>query len=163
MINKSAFGIFLGLALLVAGTWFWQTQTVRRAPQVTFKTIKGETLDLAALQGKTVIVTFWATDCPGCIEEIPHLVSLHQQFAAQGLRIIAVAMSYDPPNHVQTMTEARQLPYTVALDPNGELAQAFGDVRLTPTAFLIDKSGNIVLQKVGVFDPADMQRRLEQL
>lgn len=150
----------LVLTLLGAGVWLWITQTERPAPQVAFKTIKGENIILSELKGQPVIVTFWATDCPGCIEEIPHLISLHQQFAERGLRIVAVSMSYDPPNHVLTMSEARQLPYAVTLDPSGELAKAFGDVRLTPTTFLIDKAGNIVFQKVGAFDPADMQKRL---
>ena len=163
MSIKQVFGIFFTLSLLAIGAWFWQTQTDRPAPSVSFKTIKGETLDLASLKGRPVIVTFWATDCPGCIEEIPHLISLHQQFSPAGLIIIAVAMHYDPPNHVLTMAETKQLPYTIALDPSGALAQNFGNVQLTPTTFLIDKSGNIVMQKVGVFQLTDMQQRLQQL
>ncbi len=150
-------------SLIGLGTWYWQTQTVRVAPNAAFKTIKGETLKLAELHGKPILVTFWATDCPGCIEEIPHLVSLHQQYSPNGLKILAVAMHYDPPNRVLAMTESKQLPYAIALDPSGELAQAFGNVQLTPTTFLIDRQGNIVMQKTGVFDPVDMQKRIEQL
>ncbi|MGY6278190.1 peroxiredoxin family protein [Methylomonas sp. MgM2] len=158
----------LSTALLIIGLiaalgWYWQTQTVRAAPDVGFKTIKGGTIRLSELQGKPVIVTFWATDCPGCIEEIPHLISLHRQYGGEGLNIIGVAMPYDPPNHVVTMAESKQLPYAVALDPSGELAQAFGEVRLTPTTFLIDRAGHIVMQKVGTFDLHDMQQRIEQL
>lgn len=151
------------LGLIGVGIWFWQTQTSLAAPNVSFKTIKGESIDMRALKGKPVLVTFWATDCPGCIEEIPHLIKLHQQFSSQGLSIIAVAMDYDPPNQVLAMSAAKQLPYAVALDPTGGLAQSFGNVQLTPTTFLIDKTGNIVLQKTGVFDLTDMQQRLAQL
>jgi peroxiredoxin len=151
------------LGLLAVGTWFWQTQTSLAAPNVNFKTIKGENIDLLALKGKPVLVTFWATDCPGCIEEIPHLIQLHQQFSTQGLIIVAVAMDYDPPNQVLAMTAAKKLPYPVALDPSGSLAQSFGNVQLTPTTFLIDKTGKIVLQKTGVFDLTDMQQRLARL
>ncbi|MCQ8103320.1 TlpA family protein disulfide reductase [Methylomonas sp. SURF-2] len=156
--------VILGLtALLAASVWFWQTQTVRAAPPVSFKTIKGQNITPADLRGKPVLVTFWATDCPGCIEEIPHLIELHGQYSAQGLNIIAVAMSYDPPNHVVAMAESKQLPYAVALDPGGALAQQFGNVQLTPTTFLIDREGRIVLQKVGVFELRDMQQRLNRL
>jgi len=154
---------FLIIGLIVTGIWFWQTQTTRTAPGVNFKTIKGETIRLTERQGKPTIVTFWATDCPGCIEEIPHLIHLHQKYSQNGLSIIAVAMPYDPPNHVLAMAESKQLPYAIALDPTGELAQAFGDVQLTPTTFLIDRAGNIIMQKVGVFDLTDMQHRIEQL
>jgi peroxiredoxin len=149
--------------LLAAGVWFWQTQTVRPAPQVSFKTIKGVDIDLADLKDKPVLVTFWATDCPGCIEEIPHLTQLHRQYSQQGLNIVAVAMHYDPPNRVLAMAKAKQLPYAIALDPTGSLAQSFGNVQLTPTTFLIDRNGHIVLQKVGVFELQDMQQRLNRL
>lgn len=160
---KSTINILVIAALIITAAWYWQTQTVRTAPDVSFKTIKGETIRLAELQGKPALVTFWATDCPGCIEEIPHLISLHHQYSQTGLSIIAVAMHYDPPNHVLAMAESKQLPYAIALDPTSELAQAFGDVQLTPTTFLIDRTGNIVMQKVGVFDLTDMQHRIEQL
>lgn len=163
MTIKPVIGLFFIVGLIATGLWYWQTQTVRTAPAVSFKTIKGETLSMNALRGKPVIVTFWATDCPGCIEEIPHLISLHQQYSQHGLNIIAVAMHYDPPNHVLAMAESKQLPYAIALDPSGALAQAFGDVQLTPTTFLIDKAGNIVMQKIGVFDLTDMQHRIDQL
>ena len=160
---KNIIALFTFLLFLATSYWYWQTQTVRPAPNVSFTTIKGKTLVLNELKSKPVIVTFWATDCPGCIEEIPHLISLHTQYSQQGLNIIAVAMDYDPPNHVLAMAKSKQLPYAVALDPTAELAEAFGNVRLTPTTFLIDKSGNIVMQKVGVFDLEDMQQRIEQL
>jgi peroxiredoxin len=160
---KQALGIFFILGLLFIGGWYWQSQTMKTAPDVTFKTIKGEALSLASLKGKPVLVTFWATDCPGCIEEIPHLISLHEQFAPQGLTIIAVAMDYDPPNHVLEMAKAERLPYAVVLDPTASYAQAFGNVRLTPSTFLIDRNGKIILQKVGVFNLSAMQERLEHL
>lgn len=163
MKSKHSIGIIVLMGLLLSGAWFWQTQTVRPAPNVSFKTIKGENIDLPSLKGQPVLVTFWATDCPGCIEEIPHLISLHQEFSSQGLNIVAVAMSYDPPNHVLAMSESKQLPYAIALDPNGLLAQSFGHVQLTPTTFLIDAAGNIVMQKVGVFKPSDLRQRLQQL
>lgn len=163
MTSKQTIAGILLTGLLATGIWFWQTQTVRLAPEVAFKTIKGNSIELAGLKGKPVLVTFWATDCPGCIEEIPHLIELHRQYHQQQLTIVAVAMHYDPPNHVLAMAESRQLPYVVALDPGGELAQSFGNVRLTPTTFLIDRNGHIVLQKVGVFELADMQRRLSRL
>lgn len=163
MTFKQATGIFLLMGLVATAAWYWQTQTVRIAPAVTFKTLSGENLALADLQGKPVIVTFWATDCPGCIEEIPHLIQLHQNYSQRGLTIIAVAMHYDPPNHVLEMVKSQKLPYSVTLDPSGELAQAFGNVQLTPTTFLIDPKGHIVMQKVGAFGLSDMKQRLEAL
>jgi peroxiredoxin len=134
-----------------------------RAPDVTFTTITGKKIALKDLRGKPVIVTFWATDCPACIKEIPHLIDLYTQFHKRGLEIIAVAMYYDPPNHVVTMTEDLQLPYDVTLDLKVEHAHAFGDVQLTPSTFLINPDGLIAFKKTGAFDPAEMKTRLETL
>lgn len=155
--------IFMVFVLLAVGVWYRQGQTPVPAPNAVFKTIKGETLALAELKGKPVLVTFWATDCPACIEEIPQLIALHSQFARQGLTIIAVAMFYDPPNHVLAMAESKQLPYAVALDPNAEHAQAFGNVQFTPATFLIDSNGQVVLQKIGVLDFAELQTLLANI
>jgi len=134
-----------------------------QAPDISFNTLKGEKLNLASLQGKPSLITFWATDCPGCIKEIPHLKELHNTFATQGLNIIAVAMHYDRPDNVIAMSKEKQLPYHVALDPLAEASKAFGNVRLTPTSFLIAPDGNIVMQKIGEFNQADMQQRIKKL
>jgi peroxiredoxin len=136
-------------------------RTAIQAPDVTFTSITGKKIALKELRGKPVIVTFWATDCPGCIKEIPHLIDLYTQYHQQGLEIIAVAMYYDPPNHVINLTENRQLPYHIALDLTAEHAQAFGDVQLTPSTFLISPDGLIALKKTGMFDPAEIKTLIE--
>lgn len=163
MNTQRVFGLLFLIALITIGIGYWQTPTLRYAPDQAFKSIYGESIRLADLKGRPVLVTFWATDCPGCIEEIPHLISLHQQFNAQGLTIIAIAMDYDPPNHVLAMAQAKHLPYFVALDPTASHAQAFGNVQLTPTTFLINRESQIILSKTGAFDLADLQKRLENL
>ncbi|MSP53869.1 MAG: TlpA family protein disulfide reductase [Gammaproteobacteria bacterium] len=129
-------------------------------PETTFSTITGQKIVLSELRDKPVIVTFWATDCASCLKEIPHLIELYRQYHEQGLEIIAVAMAYDPPNHVIELSQAQQLPYHVALDLQAENAHAFGDVSLTPTTFLIAPDGTIILQKTGLFDMNEMKAQL---
>jgi len=132
------------------------------APTVTFVTLEGQPIQLDNLRGKVVLVNFWATSCPGCIKEMPGMVETYQQYKARGFEIIAVAMSYDPPNHVVNFTQTRQLPFPVALDVKGELAQAFGDVRLTPTSFIIGKKGQILEQKLGELDFVKLKALLDK-
>jgi len=158
---------FILLASLLVALVFITVAAINRAPakapDVIFSTITGKKIALKDLRGKPVIVTFWATDCPNCIKEIPHMINLYAHYHKQGLEIIAVAMYYDPPNHVVTLTENLHLPYNVALDLNAEIAHAFGDVHLTPSTFLISPDGLIALQKTGAFDPAEMKTRIETL
>ncbi|MGZ4970290.1 MAG: TlpA disulfide reductase family protein, partial [Methylobacter sp.] len=103
--NYRSFGLLL-LLLISIGC----SKTITSAPDVTFTTLTGQKIVLKDLRGKPTIVTFWATDCPSCIEEIPDLIDLYSQYHASGLEMIAVAMYYDPPSHVVDMTKAKQLP-----------------------------------------------------
>lgn len=119
------------------------------APRVTFVSLKGEKLTTADLRGRVVLVNFWATDCATCVKEMPRITQTYDKFRAQGFTVIAVAMRHDPPNYVISYTEKNALPFTVALDPLGTLAKAFGDVKLTPTTILIDKRGNIAARILG--------------
>lgn len=139
------------------------SKTIASAPDVTFTTLTGQKIALKELRGKPVIVTFWATDCPSCIKEIPDLIDLYTRYHASGLEMIAVAMYYDPPNHVLDMTKAQQLPYPVALDLTSELAQAFGGIMFTPSTFLIAPDGSVVKKEIGLFDPATMKTNIESL
>lgn len=153
--------ILLPLALGLLVFYYQSSPVVRIAPNSIFTTLTGATVTLKELQGKPVVVTFWATDCAVCIKEIPYLAKLYQQFHPQGLEIIAIAMYYDPPNRVKFMSQAKQIPYPVVLDISAKHAQAFGNIRLTPTTFLISPSGTIALKKVGLLDEIELQQRIE--
>jgi peroxiredoxin len=80
---------------------------------------------------------------------MPRLVEAYNKFAPRGYEMIAVAMSYDHPNQVAEFAQRRALPFKVALDSSGEIAKAFGNVRATPTTFLVDKRGRILKQYLG--------------
>jgi len=131
------------------------------APDASFTDLKGSKFSLAQLKGKVVMVNFWATSCTTCVAEMPEMIRTYEQFHTQGLEFVAVAMSYDPPSYVVNFTETRNLPFHVVLDFDGKLAQAFGEVKLTPTTFLIDKQGSIIKKYVGVPDFKQLHQLLE--
>ncbi len=135
--------------LAVAGALAYAMTEKPAAPAATFTTLEGKSISLDELRGKIVLVNFWATSCPGCIKEMPDMVETYNQYKGRGFEIVAVAMSYDPPNYVTNFVKTRQLPFPVALDVDGAHARAFGDVQLTPTSFIIDKNGRILEQKLG--------------
>lgn len=151
--------VLLLLLLVVSGCG----KTISSAPDVTFITLTGQKIALKALRGKPVLITFWATDCPSCIEEIPTLIDLYNRHHDSGLEMIAVAMSYDPPNHVIDLTKERQLPYNVALDLNSEFAQAFGGVMFTPSTFLLAPDGSVINHQIGLFDPEKLNTMIQAL
>ena len=134
----------------------------RFAPQVVFTSIQGEKVSTADLRGRVVLVNFWATDCVVCVKEMPRLVQTYTTYNAKGLELIAVAMRHDPPNYVLDYTEKNRLPFKVALDPMGKLAEAFDGVKLTPTTIVIDKRGNVVERILGEPDFKKLEKLIEQ-
>ncbi|TPQ27804.1 peroxiredoxin family protein [Methylomonas koyamae] len=156
---KPALGAIVAVSMLAIVFW-QQTHLDPKAPDAEFTTLSGERIVLRELGGQPVLITFWATDCRACIEEIPDLIALHQQFANKGLQIIAVAMPYDIPSRVKQLSEMRKLPYAVALDIEGVHARAFGDVWLTPSSFLIGRERNVVSRVTGRFNLADWRARI---
>lgn len=159
-LKEIAIGVFAVMLVgAVAFLWF-SPSGLKQAPKVTVTTLDNGRVDLEAYRGRPLLVTFWATTCPGCVAEMPHLVELHEELAPQGLAILGIAMSYDPPEQVREMVKQKKLPYTVALDTDGAAAKAFGDVKLTPTSFLIDPQGRIVKQKLGEMDMQEVRIRI---
>lgn len=154
------------LAVVVAGALafaafaIWSAKPA--APQVTFVSLQGEKITTADLRGKVVLVNFWATDCTTCVKEMPEVVATYNKYHGQGFETIAVAMKHDPPNYVLNYTEKNRLPFKVALDPLGDLARAFGEVKLTPTTFIIDKQGKLVMRILGEPDFARLHALLEE-
>ena len=153
-MKKILIGLVVVLAL--AGVGIWQfSGSAKTAPDVTFTSLSGEKITMQELRGKVVLVKFWATSCVTCIAQMPDTIQYYNTLSPKGFDTIAVAMQYDPANYVKNYAETRKLPFTVAIDAQGEIAKAFGDVKLTPTAFLIDKQGHIIKRYLGNYDKAE--------
>ena len=133
------------------------------APQSTFVLLDGSQQTTADLKGKVTLVNFWATSCTTCVAEMPEIVATYDKFKGRGFETLAVAMSYDPPSYVVNFTETRKLPFKVAIDNTGAVAKAWGDVKLTPSTFIVNKRGEIVKSYVGAPDFPELHRLIEKL
>ncbi len=133
-----------------------------QSPDVTFTTIEGKKISLQSLKGKIVLVNFWATDCPGCIKEMPDLINTYNNYKAKGFEVIAVAMPYDPPAQVLNYTQQKRLPFPVMHDGFSEMTNAFGGVNLTPTTFIYDKQGNRLQRVIGELDFVKLKQLLDK-
>ncbi|HHW76972.1 MAG TPA: TlpA family protein disulfide reductase [Xanthomonadaceae bacterium] len=155
-------GIVLAVIVAAAVIWFMPAG-LRQAPPLVGQTLDGRTLTLAQLRGKPVLVTFWATTCPSCIEEMPHLIELYRELNPKGLEIIGVAMAYDPPEQVRTLVRQRQIPYPVVLDSEEHIAREFDNVRVTPTSVLISPEGRIVHYRLGLLDLPKLRETIREM
>ena len=158
IIQTMALLAALGIALFFAVSMLKK----ETAPAVSFRTLDGQQVSTQDLRGKVVLVNFWATSCSTCIQEMPEIVQTYNKYRERGLEFVAVAMSYDPPSYVLNYAKTRELPFKVALDTDGKAAQSFGDVKLTPTTFVIDKQGNIIKRYVGIPESNALHQLIEK-
>jgi len=152
--------VTLLLLIAVAGYYHLAPTRLARAPDISLLSVDGEELRLHAYRGRPLLVTFWSTTCPSCVREIPHLIDLYRELAPRGLEIIGIATAHDPPDQVLAMRTSRGMPYPVTLDIHNEAARAFGDVRVTPTSFLIAPDGRVVQRRIGILDIAGLRREI---
>ena len=146
--------LFLGL---ITNTIF-----PNKAPNLKVSSTKGETLMIYDKNYKFTIINFWATDCPGCIKEMPRLVDTYSKYKKQGIQIIAVSMFYDPPSQVLNFIKKNDIPFPVVIDADNKIAQQFENIRLTPTSILINQKGQIIDQIVGEIDFDNLEKLLSK-
>lgn len=158
------FVFFLALVITTAGYFYSINLKRPDAPSdLVYKTIDGRSLTLEQLRGKTVLVDFWSTTCKSCLEEMPDLIALYNEFSTKGLEIIGVAMPSDRPDMVLKAAEDLTIPYPIALDIDGEITQAYGNVSVTPTHFLIAPDGKILDKIVGKIDMVKFRDRIKTM
>lgn len=158
--NLSLLAIVTLCAAILAGIFWTKTSP---APESTFILLDGSKKLSSDLQGRVTLVNFWATSCTTCVSEMPQLLATFNKYQSKGFGIIAVAMQYDPPKYVAQFAQTRRLPFDVAIDNTGALATAWGDVKLTPTSYLVNKRGEIVKRYVGEPDFAELHPLIEAL
>lgn len=157
-----AFAVVI-LTSAITTVFYLDNNDLTRIPDISLSIIDGREIKLSALQGKPLLITFWATTCSTCVKEIPNLIKFYNDLEDDEIEIVAIAMPYDPPNLVVALSEEHSIPYPVALDINGNAVKAFGDIQVTPTSFLIDPAGNVVDKSYGEIDIETLKQKLKIL
>jgi peroxiredoxin len=117
----------------------------RQQIDFTLPDLQGKSWALRGLQGKVVLVNFWATWCPPCRKEMPDLEALYGQFKDQGLVILAI--SDEEESKVEPFIADKKITYPVLLDPGGKVAKRF-EVEGIPKSFVYDRTGKLVAQSI---------------
>ncbi len=134
------------------------------APAFRLPSLAGGQVDLASQRGKVVVLNFWATWCPPCVEEMPSLERLYRTLSPEGLSVVAVACDDDQAD-VQKFVSQHGLTLPVLIDLGGRVAG--DDYRTTgyPETFLLDRQGRIVRHVVGPeeWDSPEMIAELRRL
>ena len=124
-------------------------QVGKLAPDFTLSSLERQDISLSDFQGKPVLLSFWATWCPPCRAQKPHLIAAYNDFADQGLVILGVNMR-EGRAHVKEYVAQKGIPFPILLDANGEVARLY-QVRGIPAMFLIDRQGIVRETRIGAF------------
>ncbi len=121
---------------------------------------KGKSHSLAQYKGKWVLVNFWATWCPPCLEEIPDLVALHEN-KKNKLVVLGVALDYQDPKQVLQFADQMMVSYPVILGDQ-KMAAQIGAIPGLPTTYLYNPEGKMVAYNVGALTRAAVERYISK-
>lgn len=127
-------------------------ETPQAVPQIAFMNVDGNDLTLSAFKGKVILLNFWATWCPPCLEEMPALNDLNKKYKDQDFKVVTLSFDRVTPDRIVRFFQKNNLDsLEIYIDKQEQLAQALNTFAL-PSSFIIDKDGYILGKMEG---PAD--------
>lgn len=151
--------IFLSIGCEGEGSGDPEDELSPEAPSLAAVTLEGDSVSLAELRGAPVLLNVWATWCAPCRQEIPELQALHEQHAADGLRVIGVTVdSRSAGEDVRTFIEEFGMTYDIWWDPDQTSVSKFRAIGV-PLTVLIGPEGRIRWRHLGVLKPDDPSLR----
>lgn len=136
----------------------------KMAPDFTLQTLEGKEFSLADLKGKKVMINFWATWCPPCKAETPHLVNYYNEHGKdENFEILSInAMSTESKSEkVEEFIKEYKMTFPVLIDPRGELLNQY-EVLNFPTSFFINTKG-VIQEKSYVLTEEQLAKIVESL
>jgi peroxiredoxin len=151
------------MALFIAGMFLMDRATGNkaraitsgdRAPEFRLKTVNNASVSLADLHGKVVMVHFWATWCPPCVEEIPTLDRLYRSLMGKDFMMLAVSEDEGGAGGVASFIQQNRLNLPVLLDTGNDVARLYGTYKL-PETYIVDREGVVRYKAIGPRDWTD--------
>jgi peroxiredoxin len=136
----------------------------KAAPDFELITLEGESVKLSDYQGKKVILNLWATWCPPCQAEMPHMQNFYEKNKENGIEILAVNLTSMDNGRatIQQFVDDFGLTFQIPLDEDGEIGRQYQAVSI-PTSYMIDTKGIISKKIVGPMDEAMMENLTEAM
>lgn len=129
----------------------------------------GKKVSAKDYDGKVLIVDFWATWCPPCVQEVPGFIRLKKEYKDRGLEIVGFSFDRDEQTH-DAWTKEKGMNYLsiFAVNEAGQKAvdafqERIGPIQGLPTTLVIDRKGNIVYKHVGYASPEDFEKVIKPL
>ena len=138
--------VFSGTSLLVNDA----------APVFSLKDLQGEKISLSDLNGKVVLINFWASWCPQCRNEIPGFQKMYEEHKGKGFSIIGIALDDVTPSSVKQL----KLTYPI-VKADDKVIKDYGGIKAIPTSFLVGRNGKIIKKIRGEYSENVLKADLE--
>jgi thiol-disulfide isomerase/thioredoxin len=170
--NRNPLALF-AVAVIAAAMLYFGFHAARRsgptpvatksspAPDFTLESLDGKSMRLSDLRGKAVLLNFWATWCGPCKIETPWLVELQNQYGAQGLQVIGVAMDDSGKDDIAKFAKDMGVNYPVLLGKEA-VGDAYGGVPALPESFFIGRDGKIVDKIIGLKGRSEIEDSIKR-
>jgi cytochrome c biogenesis protein CcmG/thiol:disulfide interchange protein DsbE len=165
LLSGLALAAAAALLLLVASPYSRQGEgsiVGNKANDFSFE-LNGKPARLSELRGKVVVLNFWATWCPPCVEEMPALSRLHQQLISSGGMVLGISVDDDEAKY-QKFLQDHQITFPNYRDPTKNIPASYGSF-MFPETYIIDRDGKIARKIIGpqVWDSPEMIAYLKRL
>jgi thiol-disulfide isomerase/thioredoxin len=122
----------------------------------------GKKISSSDFKDKVLLVSFFATWCPPCREEIPEFIELQKKLGSKGFSVIGISVDETGPDAVKSLIEQEKINYPVAMAEESVMT-GFGGLSGIPTSFLINRKGNVVKQYPGYAPSSVLQVDIDQV
>lgn len=122
--------------------------------------VDGKVVNSETFKGKAMLITFFATWCPPCRQEIPTLIQLHNEYGPQGFSVVGLSVDEGGPKIVAKLVEQEKINYPVLM-ADRSTANDFGGVAGIPTSFLVNNKGHVVKKYPGFVPHALLERDIK--
>ena len=150
----------------VLASFFAVVKTVEastKMPEFALKSVRdGRVVDSSIFSGKVLYITFFATWCPPCVQEVPVLVELQDRLAESGFSIIGLSVDEEGAAAVAGFVEKKAINYPVLM-AEFETTMDFGGVFGIPVSFLVNKNGNVVKRYTGYVQRKVLEKDIHSL
>ena len=162
-MTKRLILVLMLLALIISGCSKGDSgeSLSKGAPDFTLPAVDGSMVSMSDYSGKVILVDFWATWCPPCLEMIPILSKLHKKYLDKGLVILGVSLDNEGLGMLGTFVHENMIPYKVVMGDK-KIGRAFGGVSSIPTLYLVDRDGRLVRKLTGYHSYAQLEEQVKK-
>jgi len=159
IVSVFCFCLIMTLSLAIVGS----VKASTKMPEFSLKNVRdGSVINSSSFAGKVLYITFFATWCPPCVQEVPVLVELQDQLADSGFSVVGLSVDQEESSVVAGFAKKNAINYPVLMT-EFKTTTDFGGIFGIPVAFLVNRAGNVVKRYTGYVQHRVLEKDIRSL